>query len=121
MQNKIPSIKKELMELGDLRPGALSEQYNVCGNPNCRCKDKNDPKKHGPYYQLSYSYKGKSKTEFVRQQDADEVRTQIANHRRLKELVEEWIEESLRIAKQKKEELKAASGKSPIKTRKKEK
>jgi hypothetical protein len=77
--------------------------------------------RHGPYYQLSYSYKGRSKTEFVRQQDVDDVRKQLANYRRLKELVDAWIEESLGIAKRKKEELKAASAKSSIKTRKKSK
>ncbi|MGC9328602.1 MAG: DUF6788 family protein [Candidatus Hinthialibacter sp.] len=29
-----------------MRPGALSQQYNVCGNPRCRCKDPQHPQKH---------------------------------------------------------------------------
>ncbi|MCP4608276.1 MAG: hypothetical protein GY845_06145 [Planctomycetes bacterium] len=65
LQNRINRIKKKLSQLGDLRPGSLSKQYNVCGNPTCRCKNPTNPKKHGPYYQLSYTYQGKSKTEFA--------------------------------------------------------
>jgi hypothetical protein len=52
LRREIALIKKELASLPDLRPGSLTEQYNVCGNPRCRCKA-NPPKKHGPYYQLS--------------------------------------------------------------------
>jgi hypothetical protein len=55
-QQQIDQIKQELLALGDMRPGALSEQYNVCGKPNCRCKDPRKPQKHGPYYQLSYTH-----------------------------------------------------------------
>ena len=35
IEKQILKIKKELVELGELRPGSLSRQYNVCGNPNC--------------------------------------------------------------------------------------
>ena len=73
IQKKIDAIKKELMQLGELRPGSLSKQFNVCGKPACRCKDPKNPKKHGPYYQISYSRKGKSSSKFVRPQDVGEV------------------------------------------------
>ena len=42
--------------------GSLSRQYNVCSSPGCRCKA-SPPRKHGPYYQLSYTRNGKSTTE----------------------------------------------------------
>ncbi|MGH7419407.1 MAG: DUF6788 family protein, partial [Candidatus Rokuibacteriota bacterium] len=35
---KIARIKAALAALGDLRPGTLSQQYNVCGKPVCCCK-----------------------------------------------------------------------------------
>ena len=54
---KIESIKQKIIELEEMRPGSLSKQYNVCGTPNCKCKDKEKPQKHGPYYQLSYTHK----------------------------------------------------------------
>jgi hypothetical protein len=99
LQEQILGIKEDLVALGDLRPGALSEQYNVCGNPSCRCKDKRNPQKHGPYWQLSYTHKGKSTTEFVKHDDLDAVKTQIANYRRFKELTEKWIDLSIQLAK----------------------
>lgn len=82
-----------------MRPGALSEQYNVCGKPNCKCKDPRRPQKHGPYYQLSYTHQGKSTTEFVKRDRLDEVRQQITNYATFKKLTEEWVELSIRIAK----------------------
>ena len=65
-QRRIREIKRELAKLPAMRPGTLSEQYNTCGQPNCKCKDKTEPAKHGPYLQLSYTFKGRSHTEFVR-------------------------------------------------------
>src|SRR5436853_4172700 len=35
--HKIAQLKQELAELGPMHPGSLSEQYNVCGKPGCRC------------------------------------------------------------------------------------
>ena len=103
-QARIGEIKQELGELGDMRPGSVSEQYNVCGNPTCRCKDPEDPKKHGPYYQLSYSHKGKSTTEFVKKEAISEVRKQLENYRTFKMLNKEWIDLSVQIAKLRKKE-----------------
>lgn len=54
LERRILEIKNEIMGLGEIRNGSVSEQYNVCGNPTCGCKDKDNPQKHGPYYQLSY-------------------------------------------------------------------
>lgn len=98
-QQQIDQIKQELLALGDMRPGALSEQYNVCGKPNCRCKDPRKPQKHGPYYQLSYTHQGKSTTEFVKREMLQDVQLQLANYARFKELTEHWVQLSLRIAK----------------------
>jgi hypothetical protein len=68
----------------------ISQQYNVCGNPACRCKA-TPPVKHGPYYQLSFTWKGKSSTRFVRDAERPQVQKQLDNYHRLRELVDEWI------------------------------
>lgn len=99
MQQRIEAIKNQLWGLGDMRPGSLSTQYNVCGNPNCRCKRPDNPAKHGPYYQISYTRKGKSKTEFVKSEDVKEVRQQLRNYQYFKKLTDEWIDLSLEIAR----------------------
>ena len=82
-----------------MHPGSLSTQYNVCGNPNCACKDPVNPKKHGPYNQLSFSRKGKSSTRFIKETDLEQVQQQIRNYKKFKLLSEEWIDISIEIAK----------------------
>ena len=96
LQRQIQSIKKELMALEDLRPGTLSKQYNVCGSPGCRCKA-NPPKKHGPYYQLSWTRNAKSTTRFVRQTYVPQVRREVKNYQRLQSLVTHWVDLSAQI------------------------
>ena len=96
LQRKIDRIKKKLVTLGDLRPGALSEQYNVCGNPNCRCKA-DPPQKHGPYQQLSWTRKRKSKTRFVKKHHLRSVRSQMKNYELLQTLVDQWIEAAIEL------------------------
>jgi hypothetical protein len=112
LQRQIRSIKQELATLADLRPGALSQQYNICGNPNCRCKA-TPPLKHGPYYQVSFTRRGKSSSQFVRAEDVAEVRQQLANHRRLRELVEEWIDLAAELSTLRLREKHAANGGTP--------
>ena len=94
---RIEAIKAELASLGELRPGTVSSQYNICGHPKCPCKA-DPPQKHGPYYQLSYSRQGKSRTEAVHPEDLDQVRSATANYRRLKALVAEWVDSSLELS-----------------------
>ena len=101
-QTRIRQIKDRLGNLEDMRPGSLSEQYNICGNPTCRCKDQKNPRKHGPYYQLSYTHKGKSTTEFVKMDRVAEVSRELENYREFKSLMEEWVELSVKIAKARK-------------------
>lgn len=98
LEQRIQSIKREIASLGDLRPGALSMQYNICGNPSCRCKAV-PPVKHGPYPQVSFTWRGKSTTQFVREDDVEEVRQQLANYHRLRELVDEWIGLALELSR----------------------
>jgi len=104
MQTRIEEIKKRLVALGEMRPGSLSKQYNVCGNPTCRCKDTKNPKKHGPYYQVSYTHKGKSTTQFVKRGTVTETRKQLKNYRTFKNLIDEWVDLSVKIARLRKKE-----------------
>ena len=90
LQARIDQLKQAVVRLGDLRPGKLSQQYNVCGKADCRCKA-DPPQKHGPYYQLSFTRNGKSSTQFVRKEDLAVVRQQLRNYQRLRELIDRWI------------------------------
>ena len=80
IENQIQKIKEELLQMGEMRPGSLTLQYKV-------------PKeKKGPYYQLSYTHKMKSRTQYVPAESVDEIRHQITVYKRFKKLIEKWID-----------------------------
>jgi len=83
IEERISGIKKRLVEIGEMRPGALTYQYHK-------------PKeKKGGYYQISYTHKMRSKTEYVRPEFVKELRSQIAAFRRFKRLVQLWSDLAL--------------------------
>jgi hypothetical protein len=96
LTDTIQHIKAALLTLGDLRPGALSEQYNTCRTPGCRCKA-DPPQRHGPYHQLSYSHRGRSRTENIRPEHIDAVTSQIANYHTLRDLIDQWIDAAIEL------------------------
>jgi len=62
-------------------PGVLEKRLNICGKADCRCKDKVNPRLHGPYYRLCYNVKGKASTVFVPDADAAAVEQLTNNYR----------------------------------------
>ncbi len=104
---QLKRVKAEISKLGEMRPGSISEQYNVCGQKDCCCKDKENPQKHGPYYQLSYTRKGRSTSEFVRVEDVKIVRRQLADYKKFGELKDEWTGISIDLARLRRENRKA--------------
>lgn len=69
--------------------GSVKKQYTTCGQPNCRCKAKLNPQKHGPYNQLSYSFKGRSSTMFVKDKDIQKITAMTASYKAHRELTME--------------------------------
>jgi hypothetical protein len=90
-QQKIAVLKDQLLQLDRMRPGSLSRQYNVCGKPGCRCKDPQKPKRHGPYYQLNYVFRGKKKSQFIRAADVAAVRAELTNFKKFRRLTDQWV------------------------------
>jgi hypothetical protein len=87
LENEIQRIKIELSKLGPMRPGALSLQY------------KSPAERKGPYYQLSYTHKMRSRTQYVRPEWVEEIRGQIEVYKRFKKLIEEWIDLSIEYSR----------------------
>src|SRR5271165_1282792 len=98
MEVQITQIKAQLQKHGAMRPGSLSRQYNVCGKPGCRCKDPKRPRRHGPYNQLNYVYRGKKTSQFIRREILRQVRTELASYKRFRRLTERWIGLALQVA-----------------------
>ena len=91
-RNEPNLIKEQLTSSGPFHPGKISEQFITCNKTNCACKDKVNPKKHGPYYQLSYSINGKSRTRFIQKKDLDLVQTYVNEYHRVKKLFNDLSE-----------------------------
>ncbi len=83
IEQRIDRIKEELEKIGPMRPGSLTRQY----------KDRKN--KTGAFWQISYTRQMKSRTEYVRKEWVAEIRKQIANHKRFKRLIDQWIDLSI--------------------------
>lgn len=101
MEKKVEKIKLELQSIGDMRPGSLNKQYTVCGIKGCICSDPEKPKKHGPYWQLSYSHQGKSTSQFIQNEFVKTTERQLKEFKRFKALSANWIDLALKISKEK--------------------
>lgn len=96
---RIRRTKQELANLGTLRPGTIYRRYSVCGKPGCRCMRKKKPVKHGPYHYLSYTFKGRSYTEFVPAARVRAVKKEISNYNKLRRLVKSLVDNSIKLAR----------------------
>jgi len=83
IERRIDRIKRTLLEIGPMRPGSLTRQYK-------------DPQHNtGAYWQISYTRRMKSRTEYVHKEHVKEVRRQTVTHKRFKRLVDQWIDLSI--------------------------
>ena len=96
IERKIDRIKEALSEIGPMRPGSLTRQYREPGE------------RVGAYWQISYTRRMRSRTEYVRPEWVAETRRQIATYKRFKRLLDQWVDLSIehsqlrmRIAKRK--------------------
>jgi hypothetical protein len=71
-------------KIDEMRPGSLSERYNVCGVAKCICKDPKNPQKHGPYTQLNYVHQGKNRTKLIRKEFIKTMKEKPASTKNLK-------------------------------------
>ncbi len=79
IEREIEGIQDPIAEIGIVRPGSLTRQYK-------------DPKnKKGAYYQISYTHRMQSKTQYVRSSSLAQVRREIRDSNKLKKLIERWV------------------------------
>lgn len=87
IENRIQSLTRRLTEVGDMRPGTLTIQY----------RDPEQQKK--PFNQISYTHQGKSRSEYVRAQNLETVRREIAAYKTFKTIVNEIIDLSIKASR----------------------
>jgi hypothetical protein len=81
---QIQAIKDQLAALSPLRPGSLSRQY------------RQPRRRQGAYYQISYTLRMRSHTDYVRPNEVAQLRQEIAAYRRFKQLTARWVQVALR-------------------------
>ena len=87
IEKKIRRIKKDLQSIGDMRPGSISEQFK-------------DPKtKSGAYYQLNYTHKMQTRTEYIRKKNLDVLKQEVAEYQRLRSLIDTWVTLGIQASK----------------------
>ena len=104
IEKQIERLQRDLMALGPMRPGTLSRQYAACQKPGCACVDPVNPKKHGPFYQLSYSHEGKSTTRFIRPGYVVQIKKELAAYKRFRQLTQTWVTLALTLSQRRLEE-----------------
>ena len=103
LEAEIAMLQRGIAELGPLRPGSLYSRLNVCGKPGCRCGRPVNPVKHGPYHYLSYTFKGKSHTEFVSERDVPKVAEAVRAYKEFRRLADRLVECNIALARLRKE------------------
>ena len=98
MEKQIARIQRALAELGPMRPGTLGRQY------------KEPREKRGGYWQISYTHRMRSRSEYVRPEHLRAVRAELANFRKFRRLTERWVDLSLDVSRMKRK-LPRATGK----------
>src|SRR5438128_7180967 len=72
---------------GQIAGGCLSLQY------------RKPKEKSGAYYQLSYTYQMKSKTEYVPAELVPQIEQELAEYKRYRELTAEWVDLSIALSR----------------------
>jgi hypothetical protein len=82
-EKRIRDLLAGMAKLGAMRPGTLTVQY------------RKPTEKRIPFHQLSYTHKGRSRSEYVRPESLAAVRREVQTYKRFKSLIEAVTELSL--------------------------
>ena len=87
VEEQIENLKRAVLALGPMRPGSLTRQYR---EPKARRR---------PFYQISYTYRMRSRSEYVKKENLRALRKETANFKRFKKLINRWIELALKASR----------------------
>ena len=79
LEEAIQGLKREIGNLGALRPGSLSQQARKTKTP------------YGAYWHLSYTHRGKGHTQYIREAFVPQVKAEVANFKRFRKLIDRLI------------------------------
>lgn len=97
LEAEIDELRRKLDLLGPIHPGSVSRQYQTCGNPSCRCMRKDNPERHGPYAKLTYVYRGRNVSRFVRAGCVEALNPRLVAFKEFRRLIDRWVALSIQI------------------------
>lgn len=86
-EKKIRALLEDVAKLGAMRPGTLTVQY------------RNPAERKTPFHQLSYTHKGRSRSEYVRPENLAAVRREVGTHKTFRTLIKQVTELSLEASR----------------------
>ncbi len=86
-EKEVRALLARITRLGAMRPGTLTVQY------------RNPAEKKTPFNQLSYTHKGRSRSEYVRPENLAAVRKEVETYKRFRTLVEAVTELALETSR----------------------
>jgi hypothetical protein len=84
---RIRTLLAGMAKLGAMRPGTLTVQY------------RNPAEKKTPFHQLSYTHKGRSRSEYVRPENLSAVKREVETYKKFKGLILQVTELSLEASR----------------------
>ncbi|MDI9470505.1 MAG: hypothetical protein QM296_09900 [Bacillota bacterium] len=90
-------LMRELCEDPFFLKGTWLEAYTTCIRPNCKC---HQGEKHGPRYYLRTVEDGKVVRHYVRQKDAELVKSGIERNERAEKLMQEITRINLKLIRE---------------------
>lgn len=89
-------LQRELLEIGDFRPGSVYPSYRKCGKKNCACARPGHP--GHPQYLRTSAKGGKNRAETLRVgPELEKAVREAENYRRFVKLCRELVETNERI------------------------
>lgn len=87
----VRALAEQLSQARPMRRGSLGQRWMKCGKERCACAQ-DDGARHGPYFSLTRSQDGRTRSRRLTAKQAERVREQLAAGRAFREQVEAFWE-----------------------------
>ena len=92
LEQRRSAITQQISQLGDFRPGSITNTTGRCGKPNCHCHQPGHAG-HGPNSRLTHKLNGKTVTESLPTPAAiRKAQREIASFRKFQQLSQQLVE-----------------------------
>lgn len=92
LETKRNALLKQIANIGEFRPGSLSQYHRKCGNPTCHCARQGSV--GHPGWQLTRKIKARSVSRGIPAHAVAATRGQVEEHHRFRALIQELTEVS---------------------------